>query len=147
MADVFSQAKRSWVMSRIRGKDTGPERHVRSFLHRHGFRFSLHQSGLPGKPDIVLPKYRTVVFVHGCFWHGHSGCKRASMPATHRRFWSEKIKRNKARDGEVKRALQRAGWRILTVWECQITSASGLARRLRSLLAARARVRGLRFNE
>ena len=84
MADVFSKAKRSWVMSRVRGKHTLPERRVRSFLHRHGFRFRLHAKGLPGKPDVVMAKHRTVVFVNGCFFHGHKGCKRATTPATNK---------------------------------------------------------------
>src|SRR5712692_765126 len=119
MTDVFSPAKRSWVMSRVRGKDTKPERLVRSFLHKRGFRFTLHRRDLPGRPDIVLPRFRTVVFVHGCFWHGHRGCSRATIPTTHRSFWRKKIESNMRRDDVVLKTLKQEGWRVLTVWQCQ----------------------------
>ena len=133
MVDVYTKAKRSWVMSRIRGKDTRPERAVRSFLHRSGFRFRLHGSWLPGRPDVVLPKYRAVVFVNGCFFHGHPGCKRATTPATNRVFWTRKIARNRRRDAAVHRALRKAGWRVVTVWECQVGDPTRLRSGLRQL--------------
>ena len=122
-------------MSRIRAKDTKPERLVRSFLHRAGFRFRLHASGLKGKPDIVLPKYRSVVFVNGCFWHGHAGCRRAGTPQTNRAFWQEKIGSNKQRDRRVARALRRDGWNVFVIWECQIGEPGRPGSRLRNLVA------------
>ena len=138
MADVFSREKRSQVMSRIRGKNTKPEKVVRSFLHRHGFRFRLHQKNLPGKPDIVLPKYRYVVFVHGCFWHHHPGCGRATLPSSHRAFWTRKIEGNRERDLKHLRELRRCGWRVLTVWECQTRKPETLRRELMPLLEMKA---------
>ena len=110
---------------------------MRSFLHRHGLRFRLHVARLPGKPDIVLPRYRTVVFVNGCFFHGHPGCKRATTPATNRAFWTRKIERNRARDADVRRALRKAGWRVITVWECQVREPARLRGGLRPLFALR----------
>jgi len=133
VADVFSKAKRSWLMGRVRGKDTLPERRVRSFLHRHGFRFRLHASSLPGKPDVVMAKHRTVVFVNGCFFHGHRGCKRATTPATNRAFWTRKIERNKERDARAIRALRKAGWRVVTVWQCEVAKPGRLERVLETL--------------
>lgn len=120
MADIFSPAKRSEVMSRIRGRDTVPELVVRSYLHRRGLRFRLHRRDLPGRPDIVLPAYRVAILVHGCFWHGHAGCKRASLPKTRVSFWAEKIAANRERDARSIRALEALGWRPLVVWECEI---------------------------
>lgn len=119
MADTMTKAERSALMARIRGKNTKPEVLVRSALHRAGFRFRLHNRELPGRPDIVLPKHKTVVFVHGCFWHRH-GCSLASDPATRKAFWREKFARNVARDKRTATALRRAGWRVLTVWECAL---------------------------
>src|SRR5260370_11266358 len=104
-------------MSRVRSKATVPERVVRSFLHRRGFRFSLNRRALPGTPDIVLARHRTVVFVHSCFFHGHRRCKRATLPATNRAFWTRKIEANRRRDRAAARALRRAGWRVVVVWE------------------------------
>jgi len=135
MADVFTKAKRSWIMSRVRSKDTVPERIVRSFLHRRGFRFSLHRRDLPGTPDLVLPRHRAVVFVHSCFFHGHASCKRATLPATHRAFWASKIKKNGERDLAAVRALRRSGWRVIVVWECQARTPETLERSLRPLFA------------
>ena len=134
MQDRLSKARRSWNMSRIRGKDTGPERIVRSALHRLGFRFRLHGRELPGRPDIVLPKYRTVVFVHGCFWHRHRGCKNCTTPTNNRGFWVKKFEGNAARDKANARALRRCGWRVLVVWECEAEKPSGLARLERRLV-------------
>jgi len=136
VADVFTKAKRSWIMSRVRSKDTVPERIVRSFLHRRGFRFSLNKRGLPGTPDIVLARHRAVVFVHSCFFHGHPGCKRATVPATNRAFWARKIRRNRDRDADAARALRRLGWRVVVVWECQAKRPATLERRLARALAA-----------
>jgi len=107
-------------MSRIRGGDTKPELIVRSLLHRSGVRFSLRRKNLPGKPDIVMAKYGAVVFVHGCFWHQHPGCKEASQPKTRPEFWKEKLQKNVARDLRNQRALRKLGWKVIVVWECQV---------------------------
>lgn len=120
MTDVVSQKKRSELMSRIRGSDTEPEIAVRRGLHRAGFRFRLHQRTLPGRPDIVLAKYRAVIFVHGCFWHRHRGCGFAYSPKSRIRFWNEKFRQNMARDRKQERRLLRSGWRVLVVWECSL---------------------------
>lgn len=120
MADIFTKRKRSEVMSRIRGKDTKPEVSFRKALHRLGFRYRLHAKGLPGKPDIVLPKYRTAIFVHGCFWHGHRPCKVYRLPKTNREFWAEKIAGNRSRDRRNVKALLGDGWRVAVVWECAL---------------------------
>ena len=120
MTDIVDRATRSRMMSGIRGKDTSPERIVRSYLHRAGLRFSLHRPDLPGRPDVVLPRWNTVIFVHGCFWHRHAGCRFASTPATNRAFWNRKFAVNVDRDRRDSAALRRAGWRVLTVWECQL---------------------------
>lgn len=111
---------RSEMMSRIGPKDTRPELIVRSGLHRRGYRFGLHSRNLPGRPDLVLPKYRAAILVHGCFWHAHQGCPYFKIPATRTGFWTTKLMRNRERDGEVREALQDAGWRVLTVWECSV---------------------------
>jgi DNA mismatch endonuclease (patch repair protein) len=108
--DRLTQARRSWNMSRIRGKDTKPEMVVRSLLHRMGYRFRLHGKGLPGRPDIVLARHRIVVLVHGCFWHRHRGCKNCTTPANNRKFWVKKLEGNAARDRLNRRALVRLGW-------------------------------------
>ena len=118
--DAWSAAKRSEVMARIRSRDTKPELIVRSLLHRCGVRFSLRRRGLPGTPDIVLPRYKTVVFVHGCFWHRHARCRLASEPKSHRAFWKAKFEANVARDRRNRRALARAGWRVIVLWECEV---------------------------
>jgi len=107
-------------MSAIKGKDTKPELLVRKFLFSRGFRYRLNHSRLPGHPDIVLRKYRTVIFVNGCFWHGHQGCKYFVLPKTNVKFWSEKIERNRNRDVEEQRQLASMGWHCITVWECQL---------------------------
>ncbi len=118
--DIWSPEKRSAVMSRIRSRDTKPELIVRSLLHRSGFRFSLRRKDLPGKPDIVLAKYRTVIFVHGCFWHRHRGCKVATMPKSREEFWQAKFDSNVARDRLNQKALKQAGWKVLVLWECEV---------------------------
>lgn len=119
MTDRISPAHRSWNMSRIRGKDTAPEIRLRKMLHRAGYRFRLHAPDLPGKPDIVLPKYRAAIFVHGCFWHGHN-CHLFRMPATRTEFWRAKIAGNRHRDDRVREALLQSGWRRLAIWECAL---------------------------
>ena len=118
-ADVFTPEQRRWVMSQIRGKDTKPEMLMRCGLHRRGLRYKLHQASMPGKPDMVFPKYRTVVFVHGCFWHGH-GCSLFKWPKTRATFWKAKINRNVERDREVRIALKTAEWRVIVIWECAL---------------------------
>ncbi|MGI6100030.1 MAG: DNA mismatch endonuclease Vsr [Lentisphaerae bacterium] len=118
--DIWSPEKRSEVMARIRSRDTKPELVVRSLLHRCGVRFSLRRRDLPGKPDIVLPKYKTVIFVHGCFWHRHAGCRLASEPKSRQEFWQAKFEANVARDRRNQRALKEAGWRVIVLWECEV---------------------------
>ena len=120
MADVHSPATRSYNMSRIRGKDTKPELLVRQYLHANGLRYRLHGKDLPGRPDLVLPRYRTVVFVHGCFWHGHEGCRYFVIPKTRTEVWQQKIGRNVANDFRQHGELASLGWRVLTVWECEL---------------------------
>ena len=110
-------------MSRIRGKNTKPEMLVRKYLFANGFRYRLHSKNLPGKPDIVLPKYKTVIFVHGCFWHGHKDCKYFVVPKTRTDWWLNKINGNKANDAKKEQALEQAGWKVLVVWECALKPA------------------------
>jgi DNA mismatch endonuclease (patch repair protein) len=107
-------------MSRIRSKDTKPEMIVRKYLHSKGFRYKLHDSKLPGKPDIVLPKYKTVIFIHGCFWHGHQGCKYFVLPKNREKWWKDKIEKNKDRDMKVINEIYKIGWNIITIWECEL---------------------------
>lgn len=120
MTDVVDRATRSRMMSRIRGRDTKPELLVRSWLHRAGLRFRLHAGDLPGSPDIVLPRWNAVVFVHGCFWHRHRGCPLAATPKSRPAFWNAKFRSNVDRDERNRRDLRRLGWRIRTVWECAL---------------------------
>lgn len=119
MADIVDKETRSRIMSGIRGKNTKPELVVRSFLHRAGLRFRLHTK-MPGKPDLVFPKYRTAVFVHGCFWHRHKGCRFATTPASNAVFWQEKFDANVQRDALVKYALRKLGWKVRVIWACQL---------------------------
>lgn len=120
MADIISPEQRSALMSRIRGKNTKIELVIRHSLHARGFRYRLGGAGLPGRPDIVLPKYRAVVFVHGCFWHGHQGCHYFRLPKSRTDFWKEKIYQNRVHDTKQFVALRENGWRVGTVWECAI---------------------------
>lgn len=122
--DRISPEKRRWNMSRIRSNDTKPELMVRSFLFQRGFRFRLHVKNLPGHPDIVLPKYRTVVEVRGCFWHRHPGCKKTTTPSTHVDFWQRKFTDNIARDQRIEAELRRLGWHIIVIWECEVINGS-----------------------
>ena len=137
---------RSRIMAAIRGHDTAPERLVRSALHRHGLRFRLHVRDLPGRPDIVLPRHRTVILVHGCFWHRHIGCPKGTLPATNRAWWVAKLRRNRARDRRNVRDLQAAGWRVIVVWECELGAGRGtdLQRAVRLERFARGLVRRVR---
>ncbi|MEZ2336946.1 very short patch repair endonuclease [Mucilaginibacter sp. RCC_168] len=120
MTDVHSREIRSFNMSRIRSKDTSPELIVRKFLFSRGFRYKLHDKSLAGKPDIVLPKYKTVIFVHGCFWHGHEGCRYFVVPKTRTEWWLNKINTNINKDAESVSRLREAGWKVLTLWECDL---------------------------
>lgn len=131
MADIVDAATRSRMMSGIRSTNTKPEIRIRSLLHRRGFRFRIHDNKLPGKPDIVLPKYHAVIFVNGCFWHGH-GCHLFKMPSTRREFWQNKIEKNRENDDRSVKALRSVGWRVATVWECAM---KGSARQDETALA------------
>ena len=133
--DTLTKERRSWNMAQIRGKDTKPERIVRSILHRLGARFRLHRRDLPGNPDIVLPRYGLVVLVHGCFWHRHRRCKYAYTPKTRLDFWTQKFEQNVKRDKEVKRELKQLGWNVVVVWECETRDLEFLADRLADMLA------------
>ncbi len=132
--DRITKERRSWNMSRIRGRDTTPEKLVRSTLHRMGFRFRLHRRDLPGTPDIVLPKCRTVVFVHGCFWHRHPRCRYAYVPKSRVVFWRTKFRANVMRDRRVRRELRKLKWRVVVVWECQVRTPELAATLLREAL-------------
>jgi DNA mismatch endonuclease (patch repair protein) len=120
MADVHSKETRSYNMSRIKSKNTKPEMLVRQFLHKNGFRYRLHVKDLPSKPDIVLPKYKTVIFIHGCFWHGHEGCKYYVVPKTRTEWWLNKIQGNAINDTKAETLLKEAGWKIIKIWECEL---------------------------
>lgn len=120
MTDIVDRATRSRMMSGIRGKDTQPEMVVRRALYARGLRFRLHDRSLPGRPDIVIKKHRVAIFVNGCFWHGHQGCRYFRLPATNPEFWDGKIAGNRARDARKVHALREAGWRVAVVWECAI---------------------------
>ena len=117
--DIISEERRSWNMSRIKGKDTKPELVVRSILHKMGYRFRLHRKDLPGTPDIVLPKYKTVIFLHGCFWHRHKGCKYAYTPKSRVKFWKNKFAETVKRDKQHLKQLKENGWEVFIVWECE----------------------------
>ena len=132
--DTFSTTKRSQIMRRVRSKDTIPEKTVRSLLHRLGFRFRLHRKDLPGKPDIVLPKHKTVVFVHGCFWHRHVGCARATTPASRKDYWLPKFQRTVWRDKANQEELRQLGWNVIVVWECELRDIARLAAKLPRLI-------------
>lgn len=149
MVDVVDPATRSRMMRGIRATNTAPELLVRKVLHAEGLRFRIHQKNLPGTPDLVFPKYRAVIFVHGCFWHGH-GCRLFKLPTTRRKFWEEKIRSNSVRDEVVNKQLMELGWRIGTVWECALkgTNASttqNMMRQLVNWLETPSNVSGARF--
>ena len=130
MADKISKKARSYTMSRIRAKNTTPEIIVRKFLFNKGFRYRIHSSTLPGKPDIVLAKYTTVIFVHGCFWHAHDNCKYNKLPKSRTEYWTPKILGNKERDKLHAKALRKLGWKVIVVWECQLKGSTAQLERL-----------------
>jgi len=132
--DTVSPEKRSWTMAQVKGRDTGPEKVVRSLLHSMGYRFRLQRKDLPGKPDIVLPKYRTAVFVHGCYWHRHPGCKRATTPTSNTGYWDAKFSRTVARDARNQKELANLGWTVLIVWECELRNPDTLRDKLKKFL-------------
>lgn len=134
IAEPPPSAQRSWNMSRIRSKDTSPEKRVRSLLHQMGYRFRLHDKHLPGRPDVVLPRLQTVVLVHGCFWHRHPRCQFAYCPKTRKDFWEAKFATNVQRDKVVRRALKQLGWSYIVVWECELRNPKQLAARLHQRL-------------
>lgn len=134
MTDVFPIEKRSWIMSRVKGRDTKPEVLVRSFVHRMGYRFRVHRRELPGNPDIVLARHRKVIFVNGCFWHGHKGCSRSRRPTTNENFWNNKLNGNIKRDRLNCRELRRMGWKVLVVWECETKTSELLLGKLERFL-------------
>lgn len=133
MADVMTSEQRSRCMAAIKGKDTKPEMIVRKYLFSRGLRFRVQVRKLPGTPDIVLPKYKTVIFVNGCFWHGHEGCKYFRMPKSNVDFWQIKIARNIERDAETEAELMRLGWKVIRIWECEIKAVTGCMDRLEKL--------------
>ena len=132
--DRISPEQRSQNMAQVKSKNTKPEMLVRSLLHRMGYRFRLHIKTLPGHPDVVLPRYKAVIFVHGCFWHGHEGCKRATMPATRTEFWRKKIDGNQSRDRRNLNALEELGYRCLVIWQCEMKDIEVLKMRLSEFL-------------
>ena len=127
--DIVSKKKRSDMMSRIRGKNTGPEKYVRKELRKKGFNFTLHKKNLPGKPDIVLKKYKSIINVNGCFWHHHN-CGRYNIPKNNRKFWLNKFKKNKERDEINTGKLRKLGWKVYIIWECKIKSINNLIKKL-----------------
>jgi DNA mismatch endonuclease, patch repair protein len=132
--DKLTKAERSSLMSRVRGKDSKPEMVVRRIVHRMGFRYRLHAADLPGKPDLVFAARKKIVFVHGCFWHGHNCRAGRNKPATHTAYWNTKLERNVSRDRATTAKLRRLGWRVLSVWECQLREQERLTYLLRSFL-------------
>lgn len=134
MTDTVDPAKRSEIMSRIRSRDTKPEMIVRRIAHGLGFRFRLHRRDLPGSPDLVFPRYKSVIMVHGCFWHRHPGCKYATSPKTRVSFWENKFKGNVVRDRRNETALHDLGWRVLVIWECETKDKEAVAERIEGFL-------------
>lgn len=130
MADKFTLEGRSRIMAKVKSQNTKPEKQVRSLLHKMGYRFRLHRKDLPGKPDIVLPKFHTVIFVHGCFWHGHVGCRRSARPTSNTGFWNAKLDCNLERDSKVIEKIHSLGWKTLVIWECETRDINMLWNRL-----------------
>jgi len=135
-SDTLTPDQRSRLMSRVKGKDTKPEKVVRSVLHSLGYRFRLYRKNLPGSPDIVLPKYRTAIFVHGCFWHRHPGCPKATTPKSNLEYWHRKFAENVERDRRKERELARLGWRVMIIWQCEssVRRLDELAERLKETI-------------
>ena len=134
MTDIMDSKRRSDLMAGIRNRDTAPELAVRRIAHRMGLRFRLHRKDLPGRPDLVFPKYRLAVFVHGCFWHRHEGCRHASTPKSRIAFWTEKFAANVERDARQEATLRALGWRVLVIWQCETTDKAAVERRLAALI-------------
>jgi DNA mismatch endonuclease, patch repair protein len=132
--DRLTPEKRSWNMSRIRSKNTKPEKAVRSLLHKSGYRFRIHRKDLPGNPDIVLPKFKTVVFVHGCFWHRHENCKYAYTPKSRQEFWKKKFEVNIKRDLKNRNELECLGWKVVIIWECELKNLTFVKDKIESFL-------------
>jgi len=137
MVDNLTSEQRKRAMSRVQQQNTKPEKIVCSILHRLGFRFRKNVSSLIGKPDIVLPKYKTIIFVHGCFWHQHTGCRKSRRPTTNTEFWNEKLDKNMERDKQTEAKLKNLGWNILTVWDCEIKDKELLIEKLKSSLVGK----------
>lgn len=132
--DKFSPDKRSEIMRHIHGKDTGPEKKIRSTIHRMGFRYRMYVPNLPGKPDLVFPGKKRVIFVHGCFWHHHKNCKRGNFPKSRKDYWIPKLLRNQARDVKNAAKLRRLGWKVMVIWQCEISDMGKLSRRIARFL-------------
>ncbi len=139
MTDVFSTEKRSWIMSQVRGQDTTPEIKVRSMIHRLGYRFRLHRKDLPGNPDLVFPSRKKIIFVHGCFWHGHNCSRGGRIPKANTDYWSNKLRRNIERDRRSQEALRSLGWEILIIWECDLKNPNKVISSVNRYLSTRAR--------
>ena len=139
MSDVFSAEQRSRIMARVKGKDTKPELTVHRLAHALGYRFRLHRKDLPGSPDLTFAGRRKVIFVHGCFWHGHDCARGSRKPKQNAAYWASKIDRNRTRDAEAREALSKLGWEVLTLWECELKDLDALAARLQMFLGARKR--------
>lgn len=135
MADTVSKSVRSRIMSSVKQRHTKPEMIVRSLLHRLGFRFRLHRKDLPGSPDIVLPKFHTAIFVHGCFWHQHKNCTKSRRPSSNQDYWNTKLDENISRDKRKEKELSKLGWRVATVWQCEIRDLETLTKKLKKLLS------------
>jgi DNA mismatch endonuclease (patch repair protein) len=135
VTDIYSKQKRSRIMASISGKETKPEILVRKYLFKQGYRYRKNVTSLPGKPDIVLPRFRTVVLIHGCFWHGHNNCKKATKPSSNIDFWNEKIGKNKQRDKRVAQELKNLGWTVITIWDCQLKNKNLFDNRMRRFVA------------
>jgi DNA mismatch endonuclease, patch repair protein len=129
MADTVDAKVRSWIMANVPQRNTSPERIVRSFLHQLGYRFRLHRRDLPGSPDIVLPKHKIAIFVHGCFWHQHRDCRKACRPTSNTDYWNQKLDANVLRDKRQSRALKKLGWRVIIVWQCETQNIKALTRK------------------
>ncbi|MFC1844050.1 very short patch repair endonuclease [Thermodesulfobacteriota bacterium] len=132
--DKLTKERRSWNMSRIKGKDTKPEKKVRSLLHKLGYRFRLNRKDLPGNPDIVLPRYHIAIFVHGCFWHQHKDCVDGHIPKSNTEYWKNKLDRNVTRDKQKLNELLKAGWNVIVIWECETKNEEGLLNKIKTLL-------------